>query len=277
MRSRCTRAVILAAGCGSRVRSISSDKPKCLMDLGGRTILDWILLGLEEAGIRDAIVVTGFHGGEIRRALARRKGRLPVRCINNPRWRLPNGVSLYVAGSLLEGKRPFLLLMSDHLIDSGTIRKIASAGTRKCLLAVDTNLAEIFDMGDATKVRIEKRRPVAIGKKLRNYNAVDCGLFRLDARVFGALETAFKEGLMSLTDGIRHLVESGNLEVLPIGKGGRWIDIDTPRAYRHAARNMDHYLGDRRVGRRVGCRVGRADDRATAGRGSRGTRSKQNE
>ena len=243
MKPQCRRAVILAAGCGSRVRSISSDKPKCLMTLAGKPILEWILSALEEAGIKEVVVVTGFRGGAIRRALAGRpKGRISVGFVDNPRWRLPNGVSLYVAGRALGGGRPFLLLMSDHLVDPETIRSVATAQTSKCLLAVDTDLENIFDLSDATKVRIEKRRPIAIGKRLRKYNAVDCGLFRLDRRVFGALEAAFKEGGMSLTDGIGQLVATSDLEVLPIRKGARWLDIDTPRAYRHATRHAGTYL-----------------------------------
>lgn len=253
MRPRCTTAVILAAGCGSRVRSLTPDKPKCLMDLAGAPIIEWIIGALERAGIDDIVMVTGFRSGHVARFAAARARRLRasrapgragarIRLVRNPRWRLPNGLSLYAARRAVPPREAFLVLMSDHILPPGIIKKVARAGTRRCVLAVDTDLAGVFDLSDATKVRTVAGRPVAIGKRLRKYDAVDCGLFRFDARVFAALAAAFKQGDRSLSGGVRELIAAGDLDVLPIGKRAAWIDIDTPRAYRQASRNREAFL-----------------------------------
>ena len=63
------RAVILSAGQGSRLLPLTEDLPKCLLDLSGRSMLDWQLRGLAEAGVPEAVVVTGFRADQVEAAL----------------------------------------------------------------------------------------------------------------------------------------------------------------------------------------------------------------
>jgi 1L-myo-inositol 1-phosphate cytidylyltransferase len=243
MKKECTRAVILAAGAGTRVREITDRKPKCLMDLGGRPIIDWILRSLKLGGIGRVTIVTGYMAREIRSALAGgRSYGLDIDFVRNRRWQEPNGISLYSARNALSGESSFLALMSDHILPPEAIGRVRNSGSGKCILAIDTNLDNVYDLQDATKVRLQERRPEAIGKKLWTYNAVDCGLFRFDHRMFAALEHAFKRGVYSLTGGVKKLIQDGDLDVVPIGKKAFWIDIDTPRNYRYAQRNMWRFL-----------------------------------
>jgi len=253
MKHECKTAVILAAGGGTRVRTLTSERPKCLMDLGGRRIIDWILDALAAGGVRDVIIVTGFKATVLEREVGNGKGRgIRIRYVRNHRWKEPNGISLHAARTALRSGQSFLTLMSDHLLQPAIIKKVVRARTSKCILAVDTDIPNIFDLSDATKVRIGDGVPEAIGKKLRKYNAVDCGLFRFDGRIFTALETASKKGKRSLSDGVKNLIANGDLEVLPVGPGMTWIDIDTPKAYRHVLGNLSRYLSSparRRKGR----------------------------
>jgi 1L-myo-inositol 1-phosphate cytidylyltransferase len=243
MKEECKTAVILAAGGGTRVRTLTSERPKCLMDLGGRRIIDWILDALAAGGVQDVAIVTGFKAAVLERAIGDRKGPgMRIKYVRNRRWKEPNGISLYAARTALPSGGSFLTLMSDHLLQPAIIKKVVRARTSRCILAVDTDIPNVFDLSDATKVRIRDGVPEAIGKKLRTYNAVDCGLFRFDSRIFTALETAFKKGQKSLSDGVKNLIANGDLEVLPVGPGTTWIDIDTPKAYRHVLGNLSHYL-----------------------------------
>jgi len=239
MGRECTRAVILAAGAGTRLRSIEDKRPKCLTELGGKPVIEWILSSLKLGGIRRVTMVTGYRGGQIRAALGRgRRYGLDITYVNNSRWREPNGISLYSTREAVNGEPGFLTLMSDHILPPAAIARVRTSGSPKCLLAVDTDLDNVFDIHDATKLRLVDGRPEAIGKKLHNYNAVDCGLFRFDERMFEALEYAFARGKFSLTAGVKKLIADGDLDVIPIGRNAFWIDIDTPRSYRHAERSL---------------------------------------
>ena len=60
-----TIAVILAAGQGTRLRPLTNDKPKCLVEIDGKSILKRQTSTLREAGIQDIKIVTGYKGNEI--------------------------------------------------------------------------------------------------------------------------------------------------------------------------------------------------------------------
>jgi len=239
MSKECRRAVVLAAGAGTRVRKIADQSPKCLMDLEGKPIIEWILTSLKLAGITSVTMVTGFKAGMIKDALGggRRYG-LNISYVKNTEWRKPNGLSLYSARRAVRGEPSFLTVMSDHLLPPAAIERVRQSKGPGCILAIDTNLENVYDLQDATKVRLAGGRPDAIGKKLWKYNAVDCGLFRFDDRIFAALDYAFKRRTYSLSAGVKRLIKDGNLDVVPIGRGAFWIDIDTPRNYRYAKKNI---------------------------------------
>ena len=68
------KAIILSAGQGSRLGHLVDDRPKCLIDFNGRTLLDRQLDTLEANGVHEAVVVTGFHDELVEEAIARRSG-----------------------------------------------------------------------------------------------------------------------------------------------------------------------------------------------------------
>jgi 1L-myo-inositol 1-phosphate cytidylyltransferase len=79
---------------------------------------------------------------------------------------------------------------------------------------------------EATKVRLNGARIVAIGKKLSTYDAIDTGLFICAPVLFPALEASRKEGDTTLSGGIRHLAARGLMRGVEID-GATWHDIDT--------------------------------------------------
>ena len=88
------KAIILAAGRGSRMRNID-ENPKCLVLLRGKSLLDWQLEALRGAGIKQISIVTGY-----KRELLLDKG---LKEFNNNRWMLTNMVrSLMCADSLVK-------------------------------------------------------------------------------------------------------------------------------------------------------------------------------
>ena len=66
------KAIILSAGKGSRLLPLTADRPKCLIELSGRSLLEWQLDALAEAGLREVVVVTGFRDDLVDAVAARR-------------------------------------------------------------------------------------------------------------------------------------------------------------------------------------------------------------
>ena len=226
--------VILAAGRGSRLKK-GDGEPKPLTRLLGLTLLERAVLSAREAGVEEFYVVVGYGKEEVIshiEEIERRHG-LSIRVVENPHWEEENGTSVLAAREHLSG--PFLLAMCDHVFDHQILRRLMEAddGTDTSLIAVDEELDRIFDLDEATKVRLEGERPVAIGKEVSPFDAVDTGLFLCKPPIFDALMEARKEGDSSLSAGIRNLIERGKIQAVKVG-GHFWTDIDTPEDLEHA-------------------------------------------
>ena len=78
------KAIILSAGQGSRLGHLVDDRPKCLIDFNGRSLLDRQLDTLEACGVHEAVVVTGFHDELVDEAIERRSGGPAVRTFGPP-------------------------------------------------------------------------------------------------------------------------------------------------------------------------------------------------
>ena len=62
--------VILAAGMAKRLRPLTDTKPKCLLEVGGRTLLERTVRAMQQAGISEFVVVTGYRADQIREFLS---------------------------------------------------------------------------------------------------------------------------------------------------------------------------------------------------------------
>lgn len=229
------RALILAAGYGSRLREGGIDLPKPLQVVRGETLLVRTVTTLAAAGVEDVWVVVGFRAGELEAAIAgdaARWERLGVRVhtIHNPAFDKANGVSVLSARGIVAG--PFLLSMSDHVYDVAVAAVAAAADmdAGDLWLCVDRRVAEVYDIDDATKVKTEDGRIVDIGKTIPEYDCIDCGVFAVNEALLESLAAEHaRRGDCSLSDGVKHLARSGRARVADIGDAF-WQDVDTPEA-----------------------------------------------
>lgn len=90
------RAILLAAGRGSRL-GLENEAPKCLLEVGGRTLLERHMSNLVEAGIATLTIVVGFQASQIRAFVAERGAPLPVDFVENADYLRGSVVSLHVA------------------------------------------------------------------------------------------------------------------------------------------------------------------------------------
>ncbi len=233
-RRKVERAIVLAAGTGSRLVQ-GEAYPKPLKRVSGAPLLVRILRTLQDEGIREAVIVIGHLGAELRRALlAEPSLALELTFVENERYALKNGVSLLAARDhVVPGT---LLTMADHLYSPEIVRRLRALDLPRgtSALAVDFDIERCFDLDDATKVRVEQGRIADIGKEIAEYNAVDTGVFRIDAGLVDELSRIFERtGDCSLSDGVRALAAKGRFVACDAGDA-RWIDVDTPAAMQRA-------------------------------------------
>jgi len=231
--------LILAAGNGSRIASVSGGVPKPLVPLRGIPLLEHVMASCQEAGITRFVIVVGYCANLIRRWFAERSfDGIYVTIIENTEYHKANGVSALAAKNELHN--PFLLLMSDHIFEPKTAKALARQplGDDEVILAVDRNVGGVFDLDDATKVKCEADHIVDIGKDLARYDALDTGMFLCSPALFPRLESAKRDGNCSLSDGMRQLAQEQKLKALDIGDA-HWHDVDSPEALAHAESVFD--------------------------------------
>src|SRR5215211_1477957 len=234
-------AVIIAAGEGNRMSPLFSPKP--LTPLLGLGLIERILFVAKLAGVNDFKIVIGYKAAVIKEAIGDgRKYGVRIKYIENPEWEKGNGVSVLKAKNHVNGK--FLLLMSDHLFDEQIIARLVTTNVKPghCILCVDRTLSrDQSTMEDATKVYCENDYVKEIGKLLKNFNAVDTGLFLCTPAIFDALEQSVKNEQYSLSAGNQILAEQGKLATLDI-TGSFWIDVDDEAALQKAKQSIIQQL-----------------------------------
>jgi choline kinase len=125
-------AIVLAAGVGKRLLNASGGRPKCLIEIGGKSLLRRLLEGLADAGVREAVVVAGFGAEEVRSALARPVDGIAVRCLINPRFREGAILSLWTARDTLDGA--VLIMDADVLCPSAMLARLVASPHANCFL-----------------------------------------------------------------------------------------------------------------------------------------------
>jgi 1L-myo-inositol 1-phosphate cytidylyltransferase len=220
--------LIVAAGTGGRLRDRGPSKP--LVQVFGVGLLERVILRARSAGIAQFVVVTGYRGDAVRAsldALSEREG-IAIRPIENDEWQRGNGVSVSKARPFLDA--PFVLSMCDHLVDPAIIRDLMASNPAPdtVTLAVDFNIAgSINDPDDVTRVQCADGRILSIGKVIRDFNAIDTGVFLCTPVLFDALEASQAAGDDSISGAMNVLARQGKARVFDI-QGRLWLDVDDP-------------------------------------------------
>jgi choline kinase len=251
------RAIVLAAGEGTRLRPHTATRPKCLVEVCGRTLLDWQLATLRACGIDDIVVVTGYRGEQIRPA--------GVRSYENRDYDSTNMVhTLWCAEQELTGE--VVVSYSDIVFEPRVLQ---------ALLDEPGDLAVAVDLGwerywrqrfddpleDAETLRLDARGCIVdIGRRAQDLSEIEAqyiglmkfageGLERLKAFYARAssraaaggnpwsLEGPFAKAYM--TDLLQAMIAAGH-RIRAVPTQGGWLEIDTTHDYEWA---RDRFAG----------------------------------
>ena len=253
---RC-RGLILAAGRGTRLRPLTDTRPKCLVPLGGRALLDWQLEALRDAAIHDVAVVVGYRGAQVRRP--------GVVAFANPAFAVTNMVaSLWRARTWLRDA-PCIVSYGDIVYHPSIVRALA-ATSHPIAIAYDVAWRALWEArfdrpeDDAESLRVAGGRVAAIGDPVDDLEAVDgqyLGLLRFSPsgwrRVERCLVALGEDAIrrLEMTKLLAHLVRAGaGVGAVPIS--GRWCEVDSIRdltLYAAKLRGAGGWLHDWRVTR----------------------------
>jgi 1L-myo-inositol 1-phosphate cytidylyltransferase len=234
------QCLIIAAGQGTRLRSVAPSKP--LAEVNGVALIEHVVRLAKAGGATSFVVVTGYEGERLEAFLSGLSERqaTPIRTVRNPGWARPNGLSVLAAAPALDGE--FLLLMSDHLFDPAIVTALLAERKRGAALtlAADYDIGNpLLDLDDATKLLVgDDKRIDRIGKTLADYNAIDTGIFHATPALLDALRLSLAEGgVGSLSEGVQRLAGEGRAFVHDIGRRW-WIDVDDAPAFRRAEQSL---------------------------------------
>lgn len=237
------KLIIIAAGHGSRIRSLSRGLPKTLLKLNDNCLIDHLLDNCIQNGIQECVVVTGYKNDLIEDHLKNIRQELTVETVYNPDWNLPNGISVLAAKAVIPRGNEFMITMSDHLYGPQLLSKILNSNLNNTIanVGLDFDIENIFDIDDGMKVKVDASRwniITAMSKELKSFDAIDCGVFKCRYAFFQVLEQIREKATYSLSDACNLLIKERKLGGVDI-KGDFWIDIDTEEAFTYVqSRNI---------------------------------------
>jgi len=252
------KAIILSAGQGRRLLPLTENRPKCLIPLASRPVIEWQLRNLAAAGVTEVVVVTGFGASQVETFLRMiAVPGLTVRTLHNPFYALADNLgSCWAAREEMEGE--FLLLNGDTLFETEIARRLISlAPTSPITVTIDRKA--IYDSDDM-KVQTEGAQLVAIGKTLEPevVDGESIGFLRFTpdgAKLFrGAVVEAMRspEGLRQwYLSVVNRLAQgAGRVGVMSI-EGLAWGEMDFPADVKRNEKMTREWLRETEVVRRA--------------------------
>lgn len=228
------KAIILAAGRGSRMKSLTDERPKCLVELRGKPLLEWQLESLRAAGISDIAVVTGY-----KRELLAERG---LSEFHNPRWAETNMVSsLACAESWLQGE-PCIVSYSDIFYSPVAVQSLINSDATLAVTYAPNWLqlwTERFGdpLLDAETFRLTAAHTLAeIGNKPQSVDDVQgqyMGLLRFTPegwaevlRLRAELSPQQRDS-MHMTNTLQRVIDAGRVPIAAVAYTGEWGEVDS--------------------------------------------------
>ena len=225
-----TKAVLLAAGKGTRMRELTNELPKPMIPVRGKPILQHIVEGLRAAGVTRFQIIVGWRAEVVRDFFG--DGSRFGAAVEYITQEVQDGTGRVVElAREFAGADPFILSYGDILVDPANYHRLADLGDAEALISVKHNPGEIAKGGavfvnerfEMTDLR-EKPKP---GEPTSPWYNAGIYTFRPSIFEFTAKLEKSPRGEYELTDAIRSLALSGRL-VQVVELAGDWADVRDP-------------------------------------------------
>jgi len=228
------KAIILAAGNGRRLYPYTKNIPKCLLDLGGQTILENQLNCIKDCGINDVVLVLGYKSEKIENFLKNNYiSGMKIKTLYNPFYKSTNSLlSMWEAREELN--QDVIIMNSDDVFEFAVLENILNVADQNICLPI--KIKKKYEQEDM-KVKINGNKITNIGKELNNFiSGESLGLRLFRKRGVSLLKRAIEEEVRTkdakkkwYVSAIVRLIELGNeVNYLNI-KNLFWMDVDSPK------------------------------------------------
>jgi choline kinase len=227
------RAVILAAGRGSRMSGLTEDRPKCLVELAGQPLIRRQIAALRGGGVSTIGIVRGYLGTKI--------DIEDVTYFENPRWRETNMVMSLVAAATWLQSDSVVISYADIFYQPDIVRDLATS-SGDLVVAYDPRWRSLWarrfvdPLSDAETFRTDARGDlIDIGRRTTQIDEIEgqyMGLLKFAPRAWRAVEAvlaaadAKTRDTMDMTTLLRALLDSG-FPIGTVGIAGQWGEIDS--------------------------------------------------
>ena len=221
------KGIIIAAGYGSRLKALTANTPKSLVQIDGKSIITYPIDALAAAGISDISIVVGYRANVIKNYIEELYPN--INFSYNKNYDGDNAISIFAARSFI-GDDPFVLAMGDHLISSSLVTTLLSESTITRTLCVDSETKNASQISDGTKVMADsKGRIIEIGKDLNNWQSIDTGLFMMDGEVLDNIKYLMNHqgNKVTISEVVQHMADNGRHFQTCDVSGQFWADVDT--------------------------------------------------
>lgn len=234
------RAIILAAGRGSRMKNLTDDLPKCLIKLRGKSLLDWQLEALRVVGIKDIAIVTGYK----REMLSSRR----LVEFHNPRWAVTNMVSSLTYAEEWLKAEPCIVSYSDVFYGPDAVQSLMTCAA-PLAVTYDPNWLELWTQRfgdpllDAETFRLTPEHTLAeIGNKPTSVDRIQgqyMGLLRFTPEGWGEVVrirsdlTSEQRDKTHMTGILQKVIDAGCLPIHAIPYEDEWGEFDFESDFFH--------------------------------------------
>ncbi|RIL08051.1 MAG: nucleotidyl transferase [Proteobacteria bacterium] len=226
----------------------TENAPKCLLEIAGRTLLDWQIAALRRAGIEQIAIVRGYRADSVTG---------PHLLLENSRWESTNMVRSLEQASDLLARGLCIVVYSDIAFHPEIITRLLGSD-HEIAIAVDTRWRELWTLrfenplADAETLRLENGRVADIGARPRSYADVEAqyiGLTRLTPNGWNALRLALATlppadvDRLDITSLLRLAISRGQ-QVAAVPIEGRWCEVDSETDLASYARLTSRMSGE---------------------------------
>mgnify|MGYP002632316615 CR=1 FL=1 len=227
------KAVILAAGVGSRIRPLTDNCPKSLLKVGGQTILEMMISHIRDCGITDAVFVLGYLQEQIKEYVTHNFPELNVHFITNEQYATTNtGFSLMLAKDLVAGSS-FIKFDADVVFDKAILSQLIDCEYDNAL-CIDKNIQ--LDAEEIKVIIKDQNRVVKASKTVSPQEAIgeSIGIEKICAgtaiQLFDELETMMQDSqnYQEYYEAAYERLIERDVPFYALDISGlKWIEIDT--------------------------------------------------